>query len=262
LVERNDWNGLVRNRLSAAEIRLVAPLGQGGKGDSGAFIGLADDENRYWVKPLNNLQDERILITEQVVARAGSLIDAPTCEVRTIDISSDFKGWEFRPGFALEAGVAHASKHVDGVVETRQLSNRHDDDNAARHTAIFALYDWCWGNDPQWLQQLTSENRFFSHDHGWYLPPLGPGWGIDTLTSSVDLAHELLGDRKGISLLHADPVARQLEKVSRDQIAEILLKIPTSWRVTDEELETLGFFLERRAPAAASRLRHKVGGAP
>jgi len=108
--------------------------------------------------------------------------------------------------------------------------------------------------------QLTAENRFFSHDHGWYLPPLGPGWGMDILEESVDLAHELPINRSGVSLPHVDRVARRLEKVSRDQLVDILLRIPSTWPVTDEELETLGFFLERRAPAAADRLRQKVGG--
>jgi hypothetical protein len=82
---------------------------------------------------------------------AGALIDAPVCEVAVIEIPPELEGAEFRPGFALQPGLASGSRHVEGVLEHRNLVHLEDDDNRARHAGVFALYDWCWGADDQWF---------------------------------------------------------------------------------------------------------------
>ena len=104
-LRRSHWSGLLSgHRRPDAEITLKATLQQSSSGGSGAFLGLADDGYRYWIKPLNNAQGQRVPITEQIVGRAGKLVGGPTCEVRTITITDAFAGWEFRPGFTLEPG--------------------------------------------------------------------------------------------------------------------------------------------------------------
>jgi hypothetical protein len=55
-----------------------------------------------------------------------------------------------------------------------------------------ALFDWCWGGDLQGLVALSDESRYFSHDHGWYLPPNGPTWDEASLETNVDTAHDTL----------------------------------------------------------------------
>jgi hypothetical protein len=50
-------------------------------------------------------------------------------------------------------------------------------------------------------------------------------------------------------------VANALEHVERESLVQVLRSIPASWPVSDEDLEALGWFLERRAPAVASRVR-------
>src|SRR5436189_5781084 len=102
MVERADWAGLLAGcRTSVAEVRLRAPLRATLVGRSGAFLGLADDDRRYWIKTLNNLQGPRTVVTEQIIGHAGSLIGAATCDVRTIEISPDLAGWDFRHGTKL-----------------------------------------------------------------------------------------------------------------------------------------------------------------
>ena len=262
-MQRADWNGLLQaQRATVAEVHLKAPLQPSSVGGSGAFLGLADDGHRYWIKPLNNAQGERVPITEQIVGRAGSLIGAPTCEVRTIAVSEEFAGWEFRPGGRLEPGIAHASLHVEEAVDTRELDYRVDDDNSRRHAFVFALYDWCWGGDVQGLLAVREENRFYSHDHGWYIPPEGPAWTIAALESQVEAAHELSTSIDDISAGIADEVAAALEAVQRDAIRQALATIPSIWPVSDEELEWVGFFLEKRAPAVGQRMRQKFRGTP
>jgi hypothetical protein len=259
LVERADWNGLVSDQRRAdAEIRLVAPLRQSTAGGSGAFLARADDGERYWVKTLNNCQSARVPATEQLVGRAGAAIGAPVCEVRTLHIGAEFHGWEFRPGRSLVPGIAHASRHVENSRETHHLEARGEDENDRRHAYLLALYDWCWGNDPQWLMALDQENKFFSHDHGHYLPG-GPNWRSEQLERSVDVEHAI--DPGGpLSLQAVREVAEKIRAVDRAMIIGILRDIPREWPVSDSELEAVGFFLERRAEQVAQRLLLRFGG--
>ena len=168
------WAGALSGRRnSQADLVLVAPLQPSTAGGSGAFQVKASDGNRYWVKVLNNGQGSRVPITEQIVGRAGVLLGAPCCAVKTIEIPSGLPSWEFRPGLHLEPGIGHASFAIDPVIEVRSMANRSHDENEKRHAYVHALYDWCWGGDHQWLVAISDENRYHSHDHGWYLPPTG-----------------------------------------------------------------------------------------
>ncbi len=258
-VQRADWNGLLAGqRVTTAEVSLKLAVRQSSAGGSGAFLGLADDERHYWIKPLNNAQGERVPITEQIVGRAGSLIGAPTCKVRTIAIGEEFAGWEFRPGHQLVPRIAHASLNVEDVVFTRVLDHRLDDDNSRRHAFVMALYDWCWGGDVQGLRAVREDNGFYSHDHGWYLPPEGPTWSVAELETHVEDPHELVENLDGISEEIVDEVAKALEAVQREDLRRALAMIPSNWPVEDNELECVGFFLEKRAPAVARRIRHRL----
>lgn len=245
-------------RKNDSELTLVAPLQQSTAGGSGAFLGLANDQHRYWIKTLNNLHSPRVPTNEQIVGRAARLIGGPGCEIKTIAISADCSGWEFRPGRALEAGIAHACSAVPDCSETRALAHRGEDENSTRHAMIFALYDWCWGSDPQWLVAQTEEQRYYSHDHGHYFPG-GPNWTVGSLMQYVDQPNEFADSFAGISTNAVRSIAEALESLTKESLACVLAGIPSSWPVTDEELECIGFFLQRRAPRVASRLRARFG---
>lgn len=255
------WRGSIDGRRpTKAEVALVAPLQQSVQGGSGAFLALASDQNQYWVKPSNNGQSPRVPVTEQLVARAGRLIGAPVCIVRTIEITADTAGWPYRPGLKLEPGIAHASLAIHAATETRSFeTNRTLDQNAERHAYLMALYDWCWGGDDQWLMATTDEHRYYSHDHGWYLPPTGPGWTAESLLTHVAAAHEMAADVAGISAAGASKVAEALMSVTREQILEAVAMIPSDWPVSNDELEAVAFFLDQRRQGVAERIRRRFG---
>ena len=75
------------------------------------------------------------------------------------------------------------------------------------------------------------------------------------LVSNVDAAHELTLDPSGLDLDEIARVAGLLEAVTRDQLRSILIAVPSEWGVPNDDLEAVGFFLERRAPAVAGRMR-------
>jgi hypothetical protein len=254
-VELDDWRGLLGSRSEGdVTLRVDQPLQQDNRGGSGAFLARASDGQRWWIKPQNNLQGPKVIVTEYLVGSLGSLIGAPTCEVAIIQIPEEIAGWEFRSSATLQVGLAHASRHVEDAEQLHSLEHRQQDDNSRRHVGVFAIYDWCWGGDDQWLYCHTEDQKLYSHDHGHYLPG-GPNWSEDTLTAHVDEQHVLNSPKPGLDPAAINEFAGQLENINREKLLPILRSVPTVWAVTDTELEAVGFFLERRAPAVAERLR-------
>lgn len=257
---RRTWDNALRGRRSnAAAIALKMPLRQSSAGGSGAFLATGTDGNDYYVKVLNNAQSPRVPISDQIVGRAARLIGAPVPEVTTMQITAEFVGWEFKPSdgqreYRLEEGIAHAIRAVVGCSETREMSYRNDDNNVKRHAYIFAVYDWCFGNDAQWLVASSEQNAYYSHDHGHYFPG-GPSWVSVTIEQHVANANAFSAGTDGITKNVWDRIADQLEGVTSDNIKDTLSAVPSSWPVTDQELESLGFFLEQRAVTTATRLR-------
>jgi hypothetical protein len=144
---------------------------------------------------------------------------------------------------------------IPDAVEERAMAHRDEDDNARRAAGVFALHDWCWGGDGQWLYCASDEYKLFSHDHGWYLPPEGPSWTEAELVSSVDSPHELPLDHAGLDVDTLESTAGALESVTREDLQRILGAVPAEWGIPVDDLEAVGFFLERRAPAVAGRIR-------
>ena len=255
------WAGHLGHRRPWRSRKVVAtPLRPSNAGGSGAFLALTQDNERYWVKTLNNLQDQRVVITEQIVGRAGALIGAPVCPVAILYVPRALAGWEFRPGRSLEPGLAHGSLALDSCVERRSLKFRERDENAVRHVGYFALYDWCWGGDVQGLFDLTDDRAMHSHDHGWFLPPVGGSWTRDALFEEIDEPHELAANGAGLDLIEVERVATRLEALTREDFLSVVSAIPRAWPVTSQELEAVGVFLEHRAPRVAERLRTRFGG--
>ncbi|MGH9264118.1 MAG: HipA family kinase [Acidimicrobiales bacterium] len=241
-------------------IAIEVPVVPSAAGGSGTFLGLGSDGRRWWVKPANNLQGGKVIVTESVVGRAGALLGAPVCDVAVVELPTEIAGWEFRPGARLEPGFAHASLAVDDVQEARVLEYRERDENRRRHAGVLALYDWCWGGDDQWLYCEADDRKLYSHDHGWYLPETGPNWSEATLMAHVDEPHPLTAPSSDLDKTELRQLVATLNAVTRSALADMLRDVPASWPASDTELEALGFFLERRAPAVAGRMRILMDG--
>lgn len=255
-VERDAWQGIVSGRRTepTVNLRIQAALRQGGGSAGGPFLVVASDGRRWWAKTPDHVG--KATVTEYVVARAGALIGAPVCANSLIRIGVDIAGWEYSPGRTLSEGIGHAMLELEAAQEGRsRLEYRRDDDNLRRHVGIYALSDWCWGGDLQWLYSLADMMTVYSHDHGWYLPPEGQDWDAASLAAEVDTPHELTDPFPGARRADVEEFAQALERVNRSDLVAMLTAVPTSWPVADDELEALGWFLERRAPQVAVRLR-------
>lgn len=246
-------------------IQLPAFMNQSpGAGGSKPLLALGADGRRYWVKPIKNPQGPMVPVNEQIVARCGELIGAPTCSVKIVEIPQALGG--MISGVRVEPGLAHGSLDVADTVNERRLVHRSEDDNQRRHAGLFALHDWCWGSDSQWLFALSDERKTYSHDHGHFFPG-GPNWpsGLDEIRTLVDDPHCLQDDAPSADPAGLDTdalreLADALDKVGSDDLVRILTVVPPEWPVADADLDLLGFFLEARAPQVAGRLRLMIGG--
>lgn len=247
----NAWR-----RPETVELAITAILGpsQPSSG-SRAFPVLASDERRWYVKVLNNPQGGQILVTEYLISGVGAMIGAPVCEVRPIAIPEDLGGYQVPDGPRLEVGIASASLAIADVAEMRPtLQHRESDDNARRHAGIYAIFDWCWGDDPQWLQVATDDHRAYSHDHGFYLPPGGQSWTRDSLANNVNIPHPLSTEGNGLDHQELERLASALRDLGDDDFEQLLAGVPASWPASDLDLEEVRRYLVIRAPQVAGRL--------
>lgn len=252
-----NWAKLT-TRTDDCDLRVVSILREMAdeRGGSRPFQALVSDGNVYWVKSLGNPGSDRALIAEQIVAACGKLITAPVCNVALVRIPEELNGYQLISDYSLRAGIAHASLDVPQAIfdKTHGPAHRARNSNQTRHAYLWALYDWCWGDDLQYLYDPTADMTTFSHDHGYYLPG-GPAWSAQTLSDCLDRPHDLGADVDGLDAVALISVADRLESISHDQLRAIIEAVPGSWPVDGRELSALGYFLEKRIQPVAGRLR-------
>lgn len=253
----DPWAAALEPRSNEGLLAIRVVLGPAAAvSGSQAFPVSSEDGRRWYAKAPNNPQGPRILATEYLVSEVGQLIGAPVCEVKPLAIPEVFAGYQVPNGPILTPGVASASREIQDAREMRPtLEHRDRDDNARRHAGVFALFDWCWGDDQQWLRVETADQMLYSHDHGFYLPPGGQDWTIASLQAGVDVAHPLGLPVEGLDVDELERLADALDAVDAASLRPLLASMPAAWPVSDDELREAGRFLERRAPAVAGRMR-------
>lgn len=256
---KSKWSGQVsgyRNFDIELQLDAVLESQSDSRGGSLPFKGLGSDGEIYWIKLPSDPQLRRVPTTEQLVAGMGLLIGAPVCDTRLMAIPQEFDGEKLDNGTVLQSGVVHASRDVGNCSFDKwyEPQFRTQDDNRRRHAGYFALFDWCWGNDMQWLYGLQDDRKTYSHDHGHFLPG-APNWTVETLAQSAELSHELAADGDGLDDNELHRLAVRLDSLTMEEMASVVRKIPAVWPVTDEELENAAAFFDIRRKPTAGRLR-------
>lgn len=264
LPDRADWRGLIGDRIDPVEgPSLAVIVGAAGSTWSSPVRVTGSDLRDYFAKFPEACagQNQMSVVTEMVVARAGRMIGAPTCETVIMVVPAELRGEELKPGVKISSTVVHASVALDNCDERRpELPQRSRDDNRRRHVGCYAIFDWFMGCDQQWLRDLNDDQATYSHDHGLYLPPVNYGyWTERDLQANVSTPWGLSDSSVGLSPSAVDEVASALRAVTREDLKSLLTGVPASWAVTNEQLEGLGWFLECRAPAVAGRIEQLVG---
>ncbi len=256
----SGWSNVLKEkRPLEGEITLIEPLGSSNQSGAGAFLGLANNNLKYWIKTLNNKQGPKIPITEQIIGRIGKIIKAPTCDVKTVNLPNSIEEYELYSENFLQPGIAHGSLAISNNKSVFHLEHKNRGSNNLIYCYFYALYDLCWGANPHWLISLNDDFNYYSHDHGFYLPPSGPNWNISAIQYCLDEAHELPDKRHRFDQETIEKVVSCLFNITKESLIDALSAIPRSWPVTDHELEEVGLFIERRIPGVVKRLKNRVG---
>ena len=253
------WNGMLagfRTDLCDISVEAVLRAMSDDRGGSRPFLAAATDGERYWVKQVQNPASPRVPVTEQVISGCGRLIGAPVRACRLIMIPEELDGELLSNGTVLHQGIAHGSLNLEysAFDKTWGPENRTRDDNRRRHAAYFAFFDWCWGDDRQWLYDTIDDMTTYSHDHGHFLPG-GPNWTTESLLNHQEQAHSLDSSPEGLDYNELERVADKSEGLTAAELKTVLCGIPASWPVANEELEVLGYFLDSRRLPSARRIR-------
>lgn len=236
----------------ASRVTLTAVV-QGTESGAAAFLGLASDGNRYWVKAQNNPQGARSLVPERIVTHIGLAIGAPVRPIALIEIPPALDHI-YAPGYRLRPGVAHGSLDVGQskvVDDWAGISGR--DGNRTRVAYLAALWDLCLGNDPQWLAEFAADAAVWSYDHGfWFAGEVD--WNIESMrrvgvtpwvAPSIDMA----------SCEALEAAATAVESMTLDDLTRIALDVPPEWGASQDELSAVAGILFERARGVADRLR-------
>lgn len=252
-----DWVGhLDEERPTTVALTLRAPVRRAQSSGAGAFLGLGDDGHQYWFKVPGNAQGNYVLANEVIVERVGNLIGAPVCERHLAWVTPTAMTWRDYP-VAPSSGrlVAHASKHVSGAVDDDAMAYTRRDDNSRRQASLLALWDWCLGDDEQWLYEAASSSSIWSYDHGLWFTTGEGDWDTRVLQSLVGVDGSFRSPPAGLNRTRLHEVADRLLTVTREELLGAMSEVPVEWGVPTADLEAMGWLLYRRAPAVAQRMR-------
>ncbi|MEV4737568.1 hypothetical protein MRBLWO14_002462 [Microbacterium sp. LWO14-1.2] len=256
-----DDPGLWAGQLEAyepavASIILRAPLQRARSSGAGAFLGIADDGLQYWFKVPGNPQGNYVLANEVIVEGVGALIGAPVCKRALATITTASMTWDMYPGPPVPNAVtAHASRHVGGAIDDDALGYTRRDDNARRQAALVALWDWCLGDDEQWLYEAAAQSSVWSYDHGLWFTTGEGDWDSEVLRSLEGIDGSFRQPPSGLNEQRLLEVADRIEAVTPEELLRVMSQVPVEWGIPSGDLETMGWLLYRRAPAVAQRVR-------
>lgn len=248
----DSWfDRISRSGRPATALSLVTPLGPS-DGGSGAFLGLASDSLRYWIKPANNPQGRKTLAAETIVASLGSAMGAPVRPISLISIPDGLAEWRYKDHYALTHEIAHASLDLGGAIVAEEWSYTSSDHNADRQAFIYALWDLCLGGDPQWLHDIEDDYSIWSFDHGFWFGGDGE-WDARSLLSIGERPWQYDLDLESMSSSALERAARAVRAISDVDILSAVSGVPVDWGVSNGDLAALALVVSTRRAGVASR---------
>ncbi|GAA1321299.1 hypothetical protein ACFSWE_00550 [Leucobacter albus] len=241
-----------RAEADSTPLELLAILQRSGSG-SEAFLALASDGRKYWVKAPNSPQGARTLVAESIAYGVGRLIGvaAPVNAVIHIPAGLD---WSFTNGVRLQGCVAHASLEVTDVVVSDEWSTySHLDNNRQRQASILALWDLCMGGDAHWLHELSADYSIWTFDHGFWLAGESD-WSVPALQRVGTDAWQQDLDPGVVSARALLATLKSVRRISLADLLGVMQMVPLEWGTTTEELTQVAELLYARIPGVTQRL--------
>lgn len=209
----------------------------------------------YWVKPQHNEHGQNSLLAEQVVAAVGRYLGAPIPHTTLIEIPDAFSSYRLPNGSLLVPGTAHASRHVESeCVEDTELLYVPKDGNRYRAPKFIALWEWCFGEDPQWLYAQADDYQLWTFDHGLWLGG-GGEWEVADLRKTATKVFGWSGPVKGMDSATFAGLADAIESCTVSDLLSMVSAVPVDWGFTDFELIEVARWLDERRESVVTSLR-------
>lgn len=231
--EAADWKTLIQ----AAIVTRPAPVKAqtyGGKkwGTSTAPVLLRCDDGRDYV--VKGKQRGRELISEQVVAALGRLVNGPIRATRLVDVPDELIKMQRELGH-LHPGIGHGCEYVADGVEQKWISHTDEPENKLRHCSLAILYGWVHPGDNQLHYQLGKPRLVWSVDHGHF-----------KLTRKDKAAPnpQIMGDAK-LKLEDLSPLKPILEAIKKEAIASAVASPHETWPFDINEMVQTAEHLEK-----------------
>ena len=225
---------------------------------TGADPGLvmADDNNSYWVKAVGNQHGYTSLLSERIVGLAGEWLGAPVAPSRLIELPEPIaSSWKLQSGVKVQPGLAHGSLVVaTQAVERTELTHHGKDGNASRGPAYVALWEWCVGEDEQFIYDSAASMTVWSIDHGLWIGG-GGQWDTSIFATPHAFNPRWNGSVRSLSRSAFLTTADRLDSFSLADAQGIAQAVPLEWGFTTTELDTVADWLFARASRVAARLR-------
>lgn len=261
-----SWEGsLGRFPRPAATLSLRAPIRRAKSSGAGAFLGVASDNRLYWLKVPGNHQGDQVLVNEAIVQGVGRLLGAPVRERALIRVDPMIaSAWDDYPARPSSSPViAHGSLHVEGAVDDDRLKYTRSGDNPERQARLLGLWDFCVGEDPQWLFETGASYATWSYDHGLWFTTGEGDWDAQVLEQIIDVDASWQSPPPGLSKTAIVAMAGKISALTPDELLGVMSAVPLEWGTGDRDLESMAWFLYRRRDAVAARLQqlaHRLPG--
>jgi hypothetical protein len=173
-----------------------------------------------------------MIITDHIVGRLGTLIDAPVGLTTVVDLPAELINAE--PEMAhMTPGIAHASRWIPNCSDRAGLL--HCSSNRGRFARLALLYGWTHAQDHQFIYEHAAPRCVHSVDHGHFFPG-SIDWTVETLSRAPAVVPDP-GIVSGCGLTDADlNSARQDMRNPRDgELATIVAQPPEEWGFSDDE---------------------------
>lgn len=201
-----------------------------------------DDGKKYVLK---GAHCGKAIVNEQIVARLGTLIDAPTCPTTLVEIPAELCA--INPEMSdIAAGLAHGIEFVDDCSDRAAIDHTGLPENRPRFAALQVLYTWLYAGDQQLIYRTVPPHLVYSVDHGHFFPG-GPNWTAANLAAAPPITQ--YDPTFGIAAItgkeRMDVLAR-LSRLTDSQINQVLSIPPSTWGFDDAERTALEQFIKQR----------------
>lgn len=202
-----------------------------------------DDGVTYVVK---GRQAGRMVANDQIVARLGSIANAPTGVPTLVDVPADLIAREpelqhFQPG------IAHGTVWLSGCGERAGIDHMAAAENRGRFAGLAWLFGWLAAGDHQFIYENAAPHRVYSVDHGHFFPG-GPDWTTASLAGAPAPApfSEIITSC-GLTTAELEAAKPAYRAVTDEAVGAAVAAPPDDWGLNQSERVALaGFVASRR----------------